>query len=687
MEEIDLRQFKIKDIAPDATILVLGKRRSGKSSAKGTEVLMFDGTIKKVEEIKVGDQVMGDDSTPRNVLETHSGTDKMYKVTNKKGESYTVNSHHILSLVYSGKKIIVDRKDRQSYQVRWFDKDTIKITHNSFSYKNKDKELVLLEATKFFDEINDDRYVDIPIKKFMKLSKKYKENLLGYQVNPIEFPEKELPIDPYMIGYWLGDGTASNSNITSQDSSVLKYFAKNLPKYNLFLEFKRILCYKISSGYGQKKNIFLQTIKDLKMINNKHIPMNYKCNSRENRLKLLAGFIDADGHYGKRNEFEITQCLEHEKLLDDIIYLARSLGFSCYKHIKKTSWVYNGEKKYGEAIRIHINGKGIEESPTLCPRKQARPRADRVDALVSGIDIEEQPEGEYYGIELDGNNRYVLGNFIVTHNSWLIRDIFYHLREIPSGIIISGTEKASPFFNKFIPESFIYSEYDPNVIDNIMDIQEAKIRKRREKLEKLYGNTTEVDPKTNKNNMFIVLDDMMDEAQNWKKEKTIKRIFFNGRHYNIFCLIALQYPMAITPDLRNNADYVFVYAQSSMKNKRKIYDEFCGMVTNFDQFCNILDACTQNYECLVIKTTGNTNDIRDQIFWYKAKKQVDFRVGDPRIWEYHDNNFNKNHVIETEKMKEGYRLTQKKYGGEKTKKLKIFVTKNGEYIRHEKHEK
>jgi hypothetical protein len=669
-EKLSLRKFKIKSILPDATILVLGKRRSGKSLMKGENVLMFDGNIKKVEDIQLGDLVMGDDSTSRAVLETHSGTDTMYKITNKKGESYTVNSHHILSLAYTGKKIIVHRQDKQSYQVRWFNKHKCKVQHQTFSYKNKDKDDVYADAKVFWEKIVDDLKVDIPIKEYLQLSKKYKENLLGYQV-PIDFLEKQVPIDPYMIGYWLGDGTSSNSDITTQDSTVLYYFSKNLYKYNLFLDYKRIYAYKISSGYGQKGNIFLQTLKDLNLINNKHIPMIYKCNSRENRLKLLAGFIDADGHLGKRNDFEITQCKKHETLMDDIIYLARSLGFSATKHIKKTSWTHNGEKKIGEAFRININGKGIDEIPTLIPRKKANPRNNRVDALVSQIKVEEIGKGEYYGIELDGNNRFVLGNFIVTHNSFLVRDIFYHHKYIPSGIVFSGTEEASPFFGDFIPDCFIHPEYDPELINGIMNRQKRKIREAKEQKLSESG-------KHASNNVFIVLDDMLHDAQSWKKDKTIKSIFFNGRHYNFLFILTMQYPQGIPPELRSNIDYVFIFNEPSVANRKKIYDAYAGMLPDFNYFCNILDACTQNHECVVIKTSGNSNDLRDQIFWYKAEPHNNFRVGHQKLWKYHNNNYNSHYEQDNEKDEEKLDKLKRKFA--KTRKLKVLVSRQGDIV-------
>lgn len=674
-EKLSLRKFKIKSMVPNATVLLLGRRRSGKCLLKGEKVLMYDGSIKNVEDIQIGELVMGDDSTPRIVLETHNGSDTMYKVTNKRGDNYTVNSHHILSLIYTGKKYIRERKDRQSYQVIWFNKHKCKLEYKTFSYKNKDKENVYTEAKEFLDKLVDDRIVDIPIKDYLKLSKKYRQNLLGYQV-PIDFPEKECPIDPYMIGYWLGDGNAKEAVITSQDSTVLHYFAKNLPLINCYLQYRQSNTYYYGingekvKGYRNNVNIFLNTLRQLNLTKEKHIPMIYKCNSRENRLKLLAGFIDADGHLGKRNDFEITQSIQHEQLMDDIIYLARSLGFSATKHVKTTSWTHNGIKKYGKALRIHLNGEGIDKIPTLIPRKKANPRNNRVDALVSQISVEEVGEGDYYGIELDGNHRFVLGNFIVTHNSWLVRDIFYHHKEIPIGLIFSGTEEANPFFGDFIPDSFIHSEYDPELVDKMLVKQSQKVKHARQ------NGHAETDGLTPSNRAFVVLDDMLHDAAAWKKEKTIQSIFFNGRHYNIFFILTMQYPLGIPPALRSNIDYVFVFNEPSIKNRKKIYDDYAGMIPSFDHFCNILDSCTQNHECLVIKTSGNSTDLRDQIFWYKASKQDPFRVGHPKIWKYHDMHYNRHYDTQRDEEQEEVDKLKKKFA--KTRKLKIIVSRQGD---------
>ena len=240
---------------------------------------------------------------------------------------------------------------------------------------------------------------------------------------PVKYPEKELPLDPYMIGYWLGDGTSRGSSITTQESCVLHYFRKHLPVYNLYLsKLKSNYSYGITGDGKYGGNSFLTTLKKLDLINNKHIPYMYKCNSRQIRLKLLAGILDADGHYGSGG-FELTQSYEKENLINDIVYLVRSLGFSCYKNLKNTSWIYKGERKYSKAWRLMIYGNGIEEIPTVCKRKRAKSRKQIKDPLVTGISVKYVGRDDYYGFTLDGNGRFVLENFMITHNTSTILSV------------------------------------------------------------------------------------------------------------------------------------------------------------------------------------------------------------------------------------------------------------------------
>jgi hypothetical protein len=390
-----------------------GSAGVGKCFSVNTGILMYDGSIKMVQNIQVGELIMGDDSTPRKVLTLGGGRDIMYKITNVKGEYYTVNSEHILCLKYSNNKRIREDKKTQRYRVSWFDNKDIKICSKSFYYNKMDKNKAFEEAKKYLNSINEEKICEISVKEYLKLSKTMKKDLKGYSVS-VDFEETPVDFDPYIIGLWLGDGNTKDSGITSQDSSIIHYLKNNLQKYNCYLQYhdNRINGQK-NKGCLDGNNKFLNTLKKYNLINNKHIPHVYKCNSRENRLKLLAGLLDSDGNLiWHKSGYEFTQ--SHEQIIDDTIYLCKSLGFSCYK---KTTWTY---KKYKKAWRVCISGKGVEEIPVLCPRKKSNQRNQIKDVLVSGISVEELKEDDYYGFMIDGNERFVLGNFIVTHNTKLI---------------------------------------------------------------------------------------------------------------------------------------------------------------------------------------------------------------------------------------------------------------------------
>ena len=248
-----------------------------------------------------------------------------------------------------------------------------------------------------------------------------------------------------------------------------------------------------------------------------------------------------------------------------------------------------------------------------------------------------------------------------TGKSWLIRDIFYNHKEIPAGIIFSGTERANPFFSDFIPDTYIHSEYDPELVKKILQYQQIK---------------TKDNGKNPSNNFFIVLDDMLNDAAKWKKDTTIKTIFMNGRHYNIMCILSMQYSMGIPPDLRNNIDYVFIYNEQNVINKKKIYEQYCGICPSYDIFNDILTDCTQDHGCLVVKNTGcgNDKDFSKSIAWYKAKEYTNFKVGIPKFWEFHKKKYNKSY--EKDSIRRQQKFDNLNY--EKPNKLKIIVSRKGD---------
>lgn len=388
---------------------------AGKCYGLNTPIMMYDGSTKMIQNIEVGDQVMGDDSTPRNVLALGRGQDDMYSITDKKGEKYIVNSVHILCLKYSMKKRMFDEEKKQAWYVTWFDNKNLKKCSKSFNYRNKDKNEVAIEAAKFMDNTKENLNVEIEVKDYIKLPKHLQRTLLGYYT-PINFPSKPVPLDPYILGIWLGDGTSTGTRITNQDAAILKYLAHNLGNYNCYLKHISKYDYFIKSTNKSKteSNEVMNALRKLSLINNKHIPDIYKMNDRQTRLMCLAGLIDSDGHFDGHGCFDIIQ--KNKRLALDIEYLVRSLGFSTkIKECKKSS--QNGTE--GTYYRLCISGN-LDEIPCKVKRKQATSRKQIKDVLVSEIEVKREYHGNYYGFMLDGNRKHVLGNFIVSHNTTML---------------------------------------------------------------------------------------------------------------------------------------------------------------------------------------------------------------------------------------------------------------------------
>ena len=426
---------------------------SGKCTAVDTPILMYDGTIKMVQNVEIGDLLMGDDSTPRKVLSLARGIDEMYDIIPIKGDKYTVNQEHILCLRASSYPSFNtnDNKRNHSYNVQWVEDNQFQsktFTFNPNDLENRKKQET--EAKNFIKTITNEQVIEITVNDYLKLSKWKRAVLKGYRVG-VEFPEQELPIDPYMIGYWLGDGKNRDSVITDVRNSDYSY------------------------GISEFTDLAL---KDLNLLNNKHIPQIYKSNSRENRLKLLAGLIDSDGHLSKcKTGFEFTQ--KNETLMDDVIFLARSLGFSCYRNVKKTS-VKN------MALRINIYGEGIDEIPT---RKKANLTKEVKDVLVTGISVKHVGRDNYYGFVIDKNCRFLIGDFTVTHNTCSAFGAIEQIRRENStfkGAIImaKGTDLLDSHKRELIYQC-TKGEYIPENLPTYEHYEQLKVQGRKPRLDAL----------------------------------------------------------------------------------------------------------------------------------------------------------------------------------------------------------
>jgi ATP-dependent Lon protease len=417
-----LGQWISNPSAMGTAIAINGPMGTGKCHAIDTPILMYDGSIKMVQDIVVGDKVMGDDSKCRNVVSLGRGDDNMYDIVHSNGERYGVNSEHIMCLKQSGMNIIKNVKTKSGeirYKVIYFDKNDYKLHSKRFGD--------LEDATKYLHEMKlEHDYIEIPVKTLLKLPNYISVNLKGYK-RGVEFSSKTVPFDPYIIGAWLGDGTSTKSEITNQDATILHYLRTELKKYNLNLVHRDEYTYGISYDMHKhdtrnNKNKFLQVLKDYNLIGNKHIPYDYKVNDRKTRLELLAGIIDTDGSYcNKSKGYDIIQ--KNRVLANDILFVARSLGFSANIKECEKSCMYKNEKRTGTYHRLHISGDNLSSIPVKCPRKMViSERVINKDSMVMSITIEPRGWGKYYGFELDNNHKYLLGDFTVTHNTSLVKE-------------------------------------------------------------------------------------------------------------------------------------------------------------------------------------------------------------------------------------------------------------------------
>jgi hypothetical protein len=237
-----------------------------------------------------------------------------------------------------------------------------------------------------------------------------------------------------------------------------------------------------------------------------------------------------------------------------------------------------------------------------------------------------------------------------TGKSFLVRDLLYYHQNVPIGTVISGTEEGNGFYGNMVPKLFIHNEYQTIIIENILKRQK-KVLKEIKKEMAAYNKTT-IDPRA-----FVILDDCLYD-KTWSKDKFMRLLFMNGRHWKLMLIITMQYPLGIPPELRTNIDYVFILREPYVSNRKRIYDNYAGMFPSFESFCQVMDQCTENYECLVINNNVKSNKLQDQVFWYKAEAHRDFKLGSKQFWELSKNITSDDEDEEYDPSKQKKRTTQ-----------------------------
>lgn len=245
--------------------------------------------------------------------------------------------------------------------------------------------------------------------------------------------------------------------------------------------------------------------------------------------------------------------------------------------------------------------------------------------------------------------------------SWLIKDLLYqHRRDFASAIVMSGTEGSTGFYRGLAPDLFIFNEYNQTAMDRMRIRQQRAVRE--------HGKGAP------QNFCAIVCDDCMDD-KDWIKHKTTRWLFKNGRHFDVFFLLAMQYALDIPPELRTCIDYIFICKEPQIKTRQKLHDNFAGMIPTFNMFCDMLDSLTEDYNCMVIKNRKALSpNIPDSVFWYKAEQHPDeFSIVPKGVWRWAEEHYNK-HYLSDEEEQELKQSSAQKFGRGK-KKTQFVVSK------------
>lgn len=364
-------------------ILLYHSVGSGKCMAKDTKILMYNGEIKNIQDINTGELLMGDNNSPRQVLSTTTGKDIMYDVFYN-NTKYTVNKAHILCLKANNYPLY--KKYKNYIEIEFIENN--KFNKNIFYNTN--------DAKKAYNKYKlTEQIIELPIYKYIKLNKNYKNILKGYKKD-VEFKYKNVNIDPYPIGIWIANDYKKNIN---------------------------------------KESYLYNEITKLGLHNDKFIPDLYKINSHNVRLEILAGIIDTIGIYKKDIGIILNINDKYTTLIDDILFICNSVGI-----LSKTL-------KNDNIISVYIYGNNISKIPS---KDIVIRNTNGIFSSGYSITVQMNKYDNYYGFTLDGNGRYLLNDFSVTHNTITSISIAEYFKKLQKEIIILSSKSLQINYKKEI---------------------------------------------------------------------------------------------------------------------------------------------------------------------------------------------------------------------------------------------
>ena len=344
----------------------------------------------------------------------------------------------------------------------------------------------------------------------------------------------------------------------------------------------------------------------------KSIPLCYKKNSKEIRQAILAGILD---EFGEEDHY-IINCGSVERFTDDIIFIARSLGFTA--------------RYIPERQKLYLGTTDVKQIPC----KMYRKGHISDDSLACFFDIKPLGIDKYYGFTLDCNNLYLLKSFDVVRNtgkSTVIQALLASKAHLAPVIqVFSGTEDSNGSYSAICPPVFVYDNLDLNAMINFKNRQYIANKNIRENAWAIQ-----------------VIDDCTDDPKQLR-HPVIQAYYKNGRHWHMIHILSLQYSLDILPSIRSNIDYTFIMKENSKKNRKKLYENYCSSsVESFEDFNTLMDALTNDFGALVIKNQGQSNQLEDNIFYFKADPNAispTWRFGHNTCWQFSNERYDEDYV-------------------------------------------
>lgn len=380
-----------------SVVLLASPPGIGKCLGRGTPVLLFDGRVLPVEQISLGDHLMGPDGRPRVVLSKSQGFGDLYRIDPVKGEPWVCNDSHVLTLVHS-----------------------------------------------CTDEV-----FDLPLDEWLNKAPnsdvRHYGKLFSVGVEAFGGAQPELPIDPYFLGAWFGDGTKALVERTTGEQLATVQITKPDPEIRALCEEQaklwglrmqaydaetkcvsyRLVANEAPVGEGRwEPNPLLRALRDI-VGQGVDVPAAYLRASREARLQFLAGWCDTDGELANAT-FVITQ--KREDWARAVWWLARSLGFCATLKPRLAHYTRTDNLTFEGTYWVVTISGDTDQIPTRLPRKKAPPRRQKKIVTRTGFSVHALGEGAYYGFTVDGDGRFLLGDFTVTHNSSLTLQVLVGLR-------------------------------------------------------------------------------------------------------------------------------------------------------------------------------------------------------------------------------------------------------------------